>query len=537
MKPYIIFLGGTGARCMEALANTLLAGCAPTGSGTVEAIQVLSADSDDANRNLTDARNSVRNYQKFNEQFCSEVKADELSSLAGVKMPMLTWHTKPETMAGKEIFTLATLSGDGLNSDEAKLLADALYTQKEQEDIKPDQFGYEAHPNIGAAILQACMITTVHGSPYYQFFQRLCNDLNAAQTDVRLLIVGSLFGGTGAASFPTLVADVERILATHGAQVYRNNLKIGSVMIAPYFHISKDLEAKYKVQVDSADFDAATKQALHYYADHYANKFDAVYLLGSSPKHTVKQLPAGGAEQKNQPMILEMDVAQACLHYFSMDGAELSKQNHLFYTYIGVNDDNSKLFHGWNELGLGGKSVAPLARMIYFSLVVHLHMIPKFEEWKRSGGPGYFLKYAKKYISTDMGAAALLQLEEETRRYLEWVQEIITSQNMEQQFVEKDVFDRLMKGVLLEDDPNGKELSDREKEKEKRKRVEEAQSTFEKIGKKGGSTLIIESALISQPLNVEELVRQLNQMQEINAGSEQGMFNSLIHRVYELCCR
>src|SRR6185503_14280795 len=102
--------------------------------------------------------------------------------------------------------------------------------------------------------------------------------------DVRLFLVGSVFGGTGAAGFPTLGhRNTLKFNKEKGAVINDkeeiSRILLGGSLILPYFRIVKN-DNQPDMHVTSGDFPIATKAALEFYDTKDSLGFDQVYFIG-----------------------------------------------------------------------------------------------------------------------------------------------------------------------------------------------------------------------------------------------------------------
>lgn len=133
--------------------------------------------------------------------------------------------------------------------------------------------GFRGNPNIGSVMLEQ-----LNQTPEFKEFNRLCN----SDTD-KVVIVGSLFGGTGSSGIPVLVNAIR-----NNPRTQVNSVKISTILVCPYFKIGAPKKGEESEGViDDKIFESKTKAALHFYKQSLNDKIDAIYYMGDSCKSDV----------------------------------------------------------------------------------------------------------------------------------------------------------------------------------------------------------------------------------------------------------
>lgn len=190
------------------------------------------------------------------------------------------------------------------------MLYDALFTKQERE--TPLDKGFRGHPAIGAAVMSQAMIAE-QSEQWKELEQQINTD-----KDARVFLFASVFGGTGAAGFPTI------------AKILKNNLKkdengkpltkIGGALILPYFQFpSAPNEEEQQMQAKVADFMLNTKSALDYYdkSGLLGDVFNNIYLVGDNDLTEMKEFSLGSNSQKNDAHFIEIYAALAAFDFFN----------------------------------------------------------------------------------------------------------------------------------------------------------------------------------------------------------------------------
>jgi hypothetical protein len=357
---YLICAGGSGARALESVVHLCAAGLGP------DDVTVLALDPDATNGNITRTRKLVSAYRTCQEAFGGKLGkglryfATRFRSLAAdgdlaVWSPVDTHHQ------------FRDLLGYGnLNADERRV-AELLFSQEELD--MPLDVGFRGHPSLGAAALA---LLPLYGAvpPWDAFLVRLPGELAAGVVNV--VIVGSVFGGTGASVFFPLAHWLKQVAdGTPNAA----NLKIAAVALAPYFTFENAAADTATLAAEASDgavaavpaglpqhrggntgpepdaskFPLATRAATEFYQHLRAAgqwEFDAMYWLGDDAPMQVPR-DKGGAGQKNAAHFIDLLAGLTCLDYFT-GGAPVPKACY----YAGPGGDEARKVNvvEWGDL-------------------------------------------------------------------------------------------------------------------------------------------------------------------------------------------
>jgi hypothetical protein len=139
------------------------------------------------------------------------------------------------------------------------------------------------------------------------------------QSPIPLVVIGSIFGGTGASLFPVAWQRIRSAIAAADDPTVWKKVKPIAVMLAPYFLPNQANATDQRSEAETVDpsrFLADTANTL----DHYTNTkglegYDAAYLIGSDhPGRNQLRFVEGAREQANPPFIEEVIAALAAMH-------------------------------------------------------------------------------------------------------------------------------------------------------------------------------------------------------------------------------
>jgi hypothetical protein len=401
-------------------------------------IRVLVVDPDSGNGNLSKTKELLLKYKKCREglgfatgtepifttdfTWCEEKGQDVLSwSPAGFiqddKDKNLRSYFKHDNLKNNRTSELKAL-GD---------LCDLLYTQPEL-DLPWDQ-GFCGRPSVGAPVM-AQMKFEVSKDPWQSLISELRSACQSAGP-ARVFIVGSVFGGTGAAGFPA-IARILRNLAADKQSGWGNpkNLYIGGAPILPYFSYivppGAEEEAK-KVFARPDYFLVNTAAALDYYAKQWTggSHYDALYLLGNQELDMKgqKEFAPGSDTQRNAPHFIETFAALAACEFLSgwrpvEDKRELSQYQ------VGRQEIDSV---GWFDVPRPGIRSASLvfATFAYGFLGFYDHLLNERLELWRKFLPWYLDKFPHEdELNSTEAQGQRTILREYLDTYLHWLRDI-----------------------------------------------------------------------------------------------------------------
>ncbi len=312
MPCFIIGVGGTGAKVVEAAIHLAAAGLLPD-----EELFVQFVDPDGSNGSLNRAISTARAYANVQTNLDLQAHGDHLHAFR-TKIEL----GQPEVWSPLADRTRRTL-GDMMSYDQlvhdnapAARLFDVLYSQPER--MLELNVGFKGHPSIGAAVL-ADTLTFKEGE-WLDFSNRARQCLSNGR-EVTIVIVGSIFGGTGASGLPTigrLIKD-EVFQGLHGG-------RLAAVLALPYFSF-RFSDTNTEIRADAGSFIPNTKAALKYYHQKgYLNIFDSLYAFGERYMEDEPEVSVGGETQKNTPHPAELYGALAAIDFFrnNRHGLQLS---------------------------------------------------------------------------------------------------------------------------------------------------------------------------------------------------------------------
>ena len=353
MKNFIIGIGGTGAKCLEHLLHCCSAGLGPKNlwAGMV--------DQDEANGNVSRTKILLSKYMNLRNSLRNE-SGHDLAKDSNLFKTNITANNDAVWLPLKGADpTLEEVIHYELLKPEVKGLMDCLYNPDEMKQNLSE--GFRARPNIGAA---AMLATTANEDD--PFWSQIYKAIDAARggEEVRVFIISSIFGGTGASGFPNIARRIKQIQKEKNVT---SNFHLGGALMLPYFNYEvpeENMEGELFAKPE--EFLDQTKGALQYYAKlfEYDKIFDQVYVTGWDPLAKLPNFKMGGNLQNNPPLFPELYGALGALKFFSEDN-KINDTQEIFH--IGKNESNDILWSDIPNVSSNLNSKDSLSKLIRFA--------------------------------------------------------------------------------------------------------------------------------------------------------------------------
>lgn len=261
MGNYLIGIGGTGAKCAEAFTHL-----GATGLMGTEACKIFFVDQDRGNGILG---RSARTLQKYMD--CRQFRGS--NGFLGANLQPYSeriWAPLPED-SKRSLETYFSYRDPAPKYRLNAQLLDVLFTHKQI--ALPLDEGFRGNPAIGAAIMGSTVDLTSE-QPWREFYDNLQEDA-ANRGGASIVLVGSVFGGTGAAGIPTIA----KLIKDHLQRQQIKNVSLAAVLVLPYFSFGE--VRNEEIQANAKEFLPASQAALQYYHERrYLDFVEAVYLVG-----------------------------------------------------------------------------------------------------------------------------------------------------------------------------------------------------------------------------------------------------------------
>ena len=352
-KHYVIAIGGTGMRCLESFVHL----CAIGMFDNTE-IDILTLDTDQTNGNKTRVENLIAAYNKVKEDKGSE-GTPNAETFFSAKLNLYKFFTD-YTNQDRKTYSLLSVPVPGLdNADKVKEDDEDLSALLLDPNVQTFnlEHGYRAQTHLGSLLMYHGIIEAMrnavnnkdnakeHEKDLAKFVKNLSNE-----TDARVFVFGSIFGGTGASSIPVIPKALKDAASLDGNNTLDlSTVKFGSTLLTQYFKFpspDKNQRDKEKVIATSDNFAINSQAALQFYQSDptvikYYKRF---YHIGwpneisfnfDNDGNTI----TGGAEQQNDCHIVELMSAAAAYDFFNLpDDALTNAATEYVYRSVEEND-------------------------------------------------------------------------------------------------------------------------------------------------------------------------------------------------------
>lgn len=293
---YVVAIGGSGERVMRSLIMLLTSGVKVNAQQIVPVFienDINSHALGTCMRLLKYYNNNAPEGKGLHTIYNSlGANSDEWPSFCKTKI------ADPITLnqAGDAVGTLADVIG---HYDSNQAIFDRIDEERNilfsPEDLNmPLTVGFVGNPNIGSVVLNSLSLNDVK----FDDIKSSCSPNDG------LIVVGSLFGGTGAAGIPLVVNSINE-------WPDQNRPILGTIAMLPYF-VTNTGSGEYNAVINTAvydvqsnAFDAKTRAALMYYAE-YMKDMDCMYYVGDSKHKDVYPHCVGGRHQENRAHLVEL---------------------------------------------------------------------------------------------------------------------------------------------------------------------------------------------------------------------------------------
>ena len=300
---FAIGVGGTGAKCVEALVHLHASGLLADQDGTPARLGVFLVEPDQQSALLTRAQIAINRYAAMR----NAVGRNSNRFARGELRDYGQWSpltTSSGAITLDQVFPKAVLR---TQASGVAALFDCLFPPEEQSaDL---EVGFRGRPPIGSAVMSRIDLEQEAQTGQWQ---QMLNDIQTAagSGDPPLIhLFGSVFGGTGASGVPTLGQLLKNWLKGQGL----TSVQVQASLLLPYFDFEGLKDDDTGVHAESRNFQLNTDAALQYLRNSGTSCFDRVFLVGSDIKARY-DFSIGGTSQANAAHLVELLAALAVRH-------------------------------------------------------------------------------------------------------------------------------------------------------------------------------------------------------------------------------
>jgi hypothetical protein len=412
-KNSIIAIGGTGAKCLEAITFLSAAGLDYFNSQVLNnKIFTILVDPDQANGNVVRTKRALTNYNQLRSIVNNNGKENLLKIQIEYFNNQPTWSPVANGLQDLNGVFVSNALGDYKN------IYDVLFTGNEQ--VQDLTEGFRGHPSLGAPVISENM--DFDTGVWNSLKTTIQSELSGGN-EFRVLLIGSIFGGTGAAGFPVIARKLKDLFPN------TPNFKLGGILLLPYFgfeSIAQDLDERSRENREliskSNEFLFSSKIALQfYYNQQFGDIFDHMYIIGDNNIKNEKYCK-GRQDQENDANVLEIYAALSAKDFFKKDNFDDDNK-------VSLIGREYRSFINWKDFPGGSsgdfkKATCRFAKFSAFYLaIIYPYLLDMLGKKNKSTIPWYY-DYFKSINDYREADGKLIYVKTFCEKYLKWLEQI-----------------------------------------------------------------------------------------------------------------
>jgi len=323
---FLIGIGGTGMRCLEAFVHT-----AAMGMYDNTEINILALDTDMDNGNFKRLIELVEDgYQKikgFNKNHSALANTFFSAKINFFKF-------SPDYSDAIKSGKFTAISKYAYSTQDEKDLSNLLLTENVRDfDLK---HGYRAQTHLGSLLMYHAVLEEVKKNPQGNLSKFIQNIFDASEVGAtKVFVLGSVFGGTGASSIPVIPKAFNAAINELNPGKSLSKAFFGAVLLSSYFKFNApddSLKSRQKIVASSKNFALNSQVAMMFYNEDKTVKstYQKFYMIGtpSNDFETPQEFDetiTGGAKQRNDSHYIELMSAFGAYDFFFTPNEELDK--------------------------------------------------------------------------------------------------------------------------------------------------------------------------------------------------------------------
>lgn len=292
---FAIGVGGSGAKCIEALTHIHGAGLLKDGSSKPYELHTFLVEPDEQSTLLARAERAIQLYSEMQTLVARRTQVFATAEIRHYG----TWNPLESANGATSLDQVFPKFVIESQAPELAALFDCLFHPDEQEAHLG--VGFRGHPPIGSTVMARIDFASLQSQGKWQ---QLLAAIKAAAGQAQAPVVhlfGSVFGGTGASGVPTLGEMIKNWLKQQGL----STVPVHSSLLLPYFDFESPGQTDVGLHAEASSFLLNTDAALQYLGASGHQCFDRTYLIGSESK-TRYEFSIGGRDQENAAHLVEL---------------------------------------------------------------------------------------------------------------------------------------------------------------------------------------------------------------------------------------
>ena len=325
---FIFAIGGTGERVMRSVTMLMAAGVPAFDNYEIYPIIIdydeKNADKDRCVKVLMEyntihnaafrRHTATSNMKGMKNQFFAAKLCDLTQGSPGGGNYIFPFKPTVPNMKFRDYIGYDTFSDDLMMTGE---LIESLYDTSNRPDTELNldmTVGFKGNPNIGSVVFHD-LSNSITFHKFISLYQPANND--------KVIIIGSIFGGTGASGIPEIANAIKNQIP---------QADIATILVLPYFAPAENKEGAIK----ASRFYSKTKAALSFYeSSTVKDKFSRIYYVGDFNPTTIAY-SEGGSGQKNNANIVELIASIMVEHFIADRGKKGSLKEYKFSIDVNI---------------------------------------------------------------------------------------------------------------------------------------------------------------------------------------------------------
>lgn len=394
MNCYIVAVGGTGSRVLRSVVHLAAAGVFEDVKG-LQNINVMVVDSDSLNGDKINTNDTLSDYSVLSQ-----------SNVFRPVIKQYAWN--PIDVMNKAI-DAPQLMNVAAMSDKIEDLYGFLYTSEERSKVLKG--GFYSHTSIGSFYMNQDITDGkgIYINEWKNFFEN-----NNIQPEDKIIIIGSVFGGTGASGLPTLARKIKTAPKTQ-------NCDIAGILVGPYFAAPTPSEGSI---IETDNFPIKSKIAIDFYdKQKMSDVFKTMYFIGEdSDKLMMTTHSTDGQTQKNKANVVELYSATAIVDFLNNTAVPTDTENKCVkLAWRGTETSDDVFGYGYLNNAGNVRVYEKMAQFFSFSVLYTKLLYSIINDYNDRAR----LKVNYKISDSDNE-----KMRDYCRKYIEWIRELITMKDI-----------------------------------------------------------------------------------------------------------
>jgi hypothetical protein len=350
---FAIGVGGSGAKCIEALTHLHAVGLLTDQRGQPVELHTFLVEPDEQSTLLARAERAIKLYSDMQQRLANRTQTFAKAQIRhyGNWNPLATANG---AITLDQVFPKFVISRQ---APELAALFDCLFHPDEQTaDLG---VGFRGRPPIGSTVMARVDLHSLQDQGQWQQLLAAIKGAAGRGDFSTVHLFGSVFGGTGASGVPTLGKKIKEWLVVQ--QIKKADVSVNASLLLPYFDFEESGELDVGLHAEASSFVLNTDAALRYLGTSGQECFDRTYLVGSDAK-TRYEFSIGGKEQENAAHLVELLATLGACHGLN----DMASQTSSCDAYV-LSRQHPTIV-AWEDIPRSSAVGAELARATRFSL-------------------------------------------------------------------------------------------------------------------------------------------------------------------------